>query len=475
MAHAAAGAGLLQLAEHDALVVRPRRSRSSSRDDKQTLIIENTFFRLVGGDDARSATPPGRRRRARSLPSLDRAAYMPLDAPCPSQEDEGHRRYCSRPGQAEAEIEGDGLLAVVQETEEQCEVAEVLTTVVIRNMPQAYTRDMLLELLDSEGFQNQYDFVYLPLDFNKSCSFGYAFVNMVSPHAAQRFHEVFAGFSRWSVPHDVPWDEEAEVGWATLQGLEKHVDKYRNSPVMHENVDNEARPILLKDGQRVAFPSPTKKIGLVKRLRTRRRSTDGETLAWRHDTDTDGASTATAESFSPTRGKTSFSPTKARFGGAAHPLPLNSMVQSPLLAGLYATPSPPQRHERAAPTTFGPPGHFGHTQTGPPLLGSSGSLSDASSRTPNWAQFVGRQGPMSSSSIGKLSDASTREPTSPHRRGRSDASKQLSSSGGGSSGKPPSLLANLLVPVAAQPPPQWSPYSTQPYGASQSGWARVIA
>eukprot|EP00959_Pyramimonas_sp_CCMP1952_P189091 3955167-Pyramimonas_sp.AAC.1 len=31
--------------------------------------------------------------------------------------------------------------------------------------------------------------------------------------AAQKFHEVFAGYSRWAVP----WGQEAEVGWATLQ------------------------------------------------------------------------------------------------------------------------------------------------------------------------------------------------------------------------------------------------------------------
>ncbi|CAE7621292.1 ML3, partial [Symbiodinium sp. CCMP2456] len=55
------------------------------------------------------------------------------------------------------------------------------TTVMLRNLPNNYTRDMLLELIDSMGFRGQYDFLYLPIDFQTHACLGYAFVNLVDP------------------------------------------------------------------------------------------------------------------------------------------------------------------------------------------------------------------------------------------------------------------------------------------------------
>ena len=45
-------------------------------------------------------------------------------------------------------------------------------TVMLRNLPNNYSRAMLLELLDSEGFAGQYDFFYLPMDFKSRASLG---------------------------------------------------------------------------------------------------------------------------------------------------------------------------------------------------------------------------------------------------------------------------------------------------------------
>merc|ERR1712087_414117 len=50
-----------------------------------------------------------------------------------------------------------------------------------------------------------------------------------------------------------------EVEWSgSLQGLEKHVERYRDSPMMHKRVRDELKPMLFVGGQRVAFPPPTK-------------------------------------------------------------------------------------------------------------------------------------------------------------------------------------------------------------------------
>lgn len=134
---------------------------------------------------------------------------------------------------------------------------EGCTTVMLRNLPNNYSRSMLMEMLDTEGFLGQYNFFYLPIDFKSGASLGYAFVNLVSQAAVQRFWAEFNGFSRWVLPsHKV-----CEVAWsAPYQGLAAHLERYRNSPLMHENVPDEYKPVLLVDGVRSEFPPPTKKL-----------------------------------------------------------------------------------------------------------------------------------------------------------------------------------------------------------------------
>jgi len=60
------------------------------------------------------------------------------------------------------------------------------------------------------------------------------------------------------------------VSWSQpLRGLEAHVDRYRNSPLMHALVPDTYRPLLFRDGQRIAFPPPTKKIKAPRKGSTR--------------------------------------------------------------------------------------------------------------------------------------------------------------------------------------------------------------
>merc|ERR1719487_1735492 len=42
---------------------------------------------------------------------------------------------------------------------------ETRTTMMMRHVPNSYTRDMLQELLDVEGFRGSYDLIYAPIDF----------------------------------------------------------------------------------------------------------------------------------------------------------------------------------------------------------------------------------------------------------------------------------------------------------------------
>jgi len=133
--------------------------------------------------------------------------------------------------------------------------AEPQTTVMLRNLPNNYTRAMVLAMLDDEGFQGLYDFLYLPIDFNSRACLGYAFVNLTDPTFVPAFWEAFDGYAKWILPSR----KVCRVSWSgPHQGLDSHVNRYRNSPVMHESVPDEFKPVLFKDGIRVVFPTSSK-------------------------------------------------------------------------------------------------------------------------------------------------------------------------------------------------------------------------
>jgi len=135
--------------------------------------------------------------------------------------------------------------------------ADEFTTLMLRNIPNNYNREMVLELLDLEGFAKRYDFVYLPMDFHRMAGLGYAFVNLVDHQTAEEVKAHFSGYSSWRLASQ----KICEVSWGEpLQGLEAHIERYRNSPVMHEEVPDKYKPVLYRDGQRIEFPAPTKRI-----------------------------------------------------------------------------------------------------------------------------------------------------------------------------------------------------------------------
>jgi hypothetical protein len=132
------------------------------------------------------------------------------------------------------------------------------TTCMIRNIPESYTRQSLLELIDSNGFTRQYHLVYLPMDFKNKINLGYAFVDFTSGEVAQEFFDSLSGFC------DLGFSAEkmCEVSWSTVQGYHAHIERYRNSPVMHSVVPDDFKPVLFVNGQPAPFPEPTKRVSM---------------------------------------------------------------------------------------------------------------------------------------------------------------------------------------------------------------------
>jgi len=134
----------------------------------------------------------------------------------------------------------------------------------LRNLPKGFSCNQLIHLLNVQGFKAEFDFVYLPMDFQKQMGLGYAFVNLVNWKVAERARQHFQSFCNWGVESD----QVCETLWSDAQqGLAANIERYRSSPVMHESVPEVYRPIIFSRGVKIQFPPPTKKIQAPKMRR----------------------------------------------------------------------------------------------------------------------------------------------------------------------------------------------------------------
>merc|ERR1711874_217716 len=102
---------------------------------------------------------------------------------------------------------------------------ESLTTLLIRNIPSSHRQTQLVELLNAGALEGCYDFVYMPINFKSGSNLGYAFINFTCRGHAERVMDALDG-TMWSEDSD----EACSVSWASPnQGLEEHVERYRNS------------------------------------------------------------------------------------------------------------------------------------------------------------------------------------------------------------------------------------------------------
>jgi hypothetical protein len=72
------------------------------------------------------------------------------------------------------------------------------TTVMIKNIPNKYTEEMLIERIVQglgKGQGHDYDFFYLPIDAKNHCNVGYAFINFVDARSILTLHSDMNGKS----------------------------------------------------------------------------------------------------------------------------------------------------------------------------------------------------------------------------------------------------------------------------------------
>jgi hypothetical protein len=132
----------------------------------------------------------------------------------------------------------------------------VRTSLLLRNLPGKFVRSKVLDVLHAQGLATKVDFLYTPGSLKHMQACGYAFVNFTTPEAAMECFEKMHGYS-W----DARGEKVCEASWCDdHQGLESHVERHRNSTIMHESVDDEYKPALFSNGLRIPFPLPSKRL-----------------------------------------------------------------------------------------------------------------------------------------------------------------------------------------------------------------------
>lgn len=104
------------------------------------------------------------------------------------------------------------------------------TTVMLRNIPNKYTRTMLIDQLHKAGFRGDIDYLYLPVDFANRCNVGYCFLNFRTAGARQRFYGPFDGIAALSCLPGFNSYKVCQVTRAKWQGREENIRRLRSGP-----------------------------------------------------------------------------------------------------------------------------------------------------------------------------------------------------------------------------------------------------
>jgi hypothetical protein len=124
------------------------------------------------------------------------------------------------------------------------------TTLMVRNIPNKYTQQMLLSEINAE-FEGKYDFFYLPIDFKNHCNVGYAFINFISHLSVPAFYCKFNG-KKWKTFNS---EKVCAVSFARIQGKASMISRFQNSSLMEK--EEQYRPLLFfSDGKNMGKEEP---------------------------------------------------------------------------------------------------------------------------------------------------------------------------------------------------------------------------
>mmetsp|Transcript_9227 Transcript_9227/g.20591 ORF Transcript_9227/g.20591 Transcript_9227/m.20591 type:complete len:449 (-) Transcript_9227:8-1354(-) len=122
------------------------------------------------------------------------------------------------------------------------------TAMMLRNIPNKYSQNSLMQEINDCGFKGTYNFFYLPMDVHNRSNVGYAFINFEEPEDAEQFRQQFAEhrFARYH-SHKI-----GTVSVAHVQGLHANLRHFENRAVTQARND-QYRPVVLRGEKRLDF------------------------------------------------------------------------------------------------------------------------------------------------------------------------------------------------------------------------------
>ncbi|KZT65945.1 hypothetical protein DAEQUDRAFT_490578 [Daedalea quercina L-15889] len=127
---------------------------------------------------------------------------------------------------------------------------DMRTTVMIKNIPNKMSDKDLMDFI-AHVCPRRIDFLYLRMDFQNGCNVGYAFVNFITVGDLLHFAKSRLGV-KWNMYSS---EKILQMCYATYQGKEALVEKFKNSCIMDER--ESWRPkIFYSDGSNQGLPEP---------------------------------------------------------------------------------------------------------------------------------------------------------------------------------------------------------------------------
>jgi hypothetical protein len=111
------------------------------------------------------------------------------------------------------------------------------TTLIIRNIPNKYTKTLLIKELN-ENFQNKYDIVYLPQDYINNSNLGFGFINFVNPLHIILFYQEFVN-KKWNYFNS---KKRCNLAYSKYQGKNELI-KYILTKLGISSLDNNSENI----------------------------------------------------------------------------------------------------------------------------------------------------------------------------------------------------------------------------------------
>jgi len=143
---------------------------------------------------------------------------------------------------------GAAAAAAAAEEEEGGGQSKEWTTIMLRNLPNKFTSDLLTEMLNNQGYNKRFDYIYLPIDFRNRCNMGYAFVNFRRGKDAKDCKDKLVKFKDWKF---IKSNKLLETSYADVQGFEANVERFRKSNISSQDLPEDCKPLIFENGHRI--------------------------------------------------------------------------------------------------------------------------------------------------------------------------------------------------------------------------------